>query len=431
MDPEEIKSAVKEAVGPVMTAFEEFKATNDLRLKEIEKKGAADPVTVDKLAKVEGRLVEFENMNQKLTLQEQQIKAAKEATERMEVALNRLPQGARGKDTGEVKARNCAWANAVVRATVMGGIANVSQEERKLLDDVHNEIKSLNVSADAAGGYLAPIEYVRDIIKGVTEISPVRGLVRVRSTSGKSIQIPKRTGQFAARWVAEQGTKSETTGLAYGLEEISAHEMYALIDISNQMLEDSAFDMESEIRMEAAEQFALAEGQAFVSGSGVGKPEGFLTNSGVGETNSGSATTIADADGQANGLMTLFHALKTAYSRNATWTLNRTTLGSVRKLKDAEKNYIWAPGLANGIPNTILGASYVEMPDMPDEGAGTTPIAFGDFRRGYTLVERIAMEMLRDPYTQAAGGNIRFIFRRRLGGQVTLSEAMRKLKCAA
>jgi HK97 family phage major capsid protein len=168
-----------------------------------------------------------------------------------------------------------------------------------------------------------------------------------------------------------------------------------------------------------------------VSGNGVGKPEGFLTAAGVTGNNSGSATTIADADGQANGLLTLKYGLKTAYARNAVWALNRTTMGSVRKLKDADKGYIWQPGIGAGAPNTIDGDPYVEVPDMPNEGAGLTPIAYGDFARGYTLVDRIQMEMLRDPYTQATGGNVRFIFRRRLGGQVTLAEAIRKLTCAA
>jgi len=431
MEPTEIKAAVEKAVEPVMTAFEAFKQTNDARLAEIEKKGAADPVTTEKLAKIETSLNQFEAVNQRLTLAEKQAKAIAETVDRVEVAMNRIPASQRFvKDDGEAKARFSAWGRAVVRAHAVG-VVNLSADEQKVLADVQNEAKALNVSADTAGGYLAPTEYVREIIKGVTEISPARSIVRVRQTANKAIQIPKRTGQFAAQWVAEQGTKSETTGLAYGLEELPAHELYALIDMSNQMLEDTAFDMESEIRMEASEQFAVAEGAAVVSGSGVGKPEGILTNSSVGETVSGSAATIADADGQANGLMTLFHALKTAYSRNASWALNRVTLGSVRKLKDADKNYIWMPGLANGVPNTILGAAYVEMPDMPNEGAGTYPIAFGDFRRAYTLVDRISMEMLRDPYTQATSGNIRFIFRRRLGGQVVLAEAIRKLKCAA
>lgn len=421
---------LKTAISGVMTAFEEFKSTNDARLAEIEKKGAADPLVTEKLGKIETTLAGFEGVNQKLTLAEQ-TKAAQVALEerfdRLETAMKRTGVG----DQAETKVdRVNLWAKAVFNANVLG-IANLSEDERKVFEAVNAEYKSLNVSNDTAGGYLAPIELVREIIKGETEISPVRALARVRQTGSKSVQIPKRTGQFAAQWVAEQGTKSETTGLAYGLAELPTHEVYALIDISNQMLEDSAFNMNEEISMEASEQFAVAEGAAFVSGSGVGKPEGFLTHSALTTTNSGSAATIADADGQANGLLTLKHAIKTPYTRNANWLMNRTTLGSVRKLKDGDKNYIWMPGLAAGKPNTIDGDPYVEMPDMPNEGAGLKPIAYGDFRRAYTWVDRLSMEMLRDPYTQAAAGNVRFIVRKRVGGQLVLAEAIRALVCSA
>jgi HK97 family phage major capsid protein len=105
-------------------------------------------------------------------------------------------------------------------------------------------------------------------------------------------------------------------------------------------------------------------------------------------------------------------------------------LGSVRKLKDNNKQYIWMPGLQNGAPNTIDGDPYVEVPDMPNEGAGNTPIVYGDFRRAYTWVDRISMEMLRDPYTQATSGNVRFIVSKRVGGQVVLAEALRLVKCS-
>lgn len=424
MEVNELKTAVDAAVDPVMRAFEAFKETNDARIKEIEKKGTADPVVTDKLGKIEAKLSEYESINQKITLAEQQAKSAKDVADRIEVALSRIPNARAVKDGHEWKATADGWLRAVVNAHARG-VVNLSQDEQKILADVTAEAKALNVGTDTAGGYLAPTEYVREIIKGVTEISAIRALARVRSTASKSIQIPKRTGQFSAQWVTEQGTRSETTGLAYGLEEIQLHEMYALADISNQMLEDAAFDMESEIRMEAVEQFAVAEGAACVSGNGVGKPEGFLSNSSVSETVSGSATAVA-----ADGLLSLFYGIKTAYAANATWAMNRTTIGSVRKLKDSYGQYLWTPGLANGVPNTINGAPYVEMPDMPNEGANTYPVVFGDFRRAYTLVDRIAMEMLRDPYTQATSGNIRFIFRRRIGGKVVLAEAIRKLKCS-
>ena len=424
----------------VMTAFEEFKAANDNRIKEIEKKGSADVVIVDKVDRLEQAIAKHEEANQKATatLIEEKTKLRtdldeeKKHVDELEEKFNRLMlAGASTPEakTAERKAKHNLWARAVVGAATIG-IPNLPVEQQKALADVEAEYKALSVGNNTTGGYLAPMELVHEIIKGVTDISPARRLARVRSTSSKAIMIPKRTGQFAAQWVAEQGTKSETDGLRYGMWEIPNHELFALIDISNQNLEDSAWDMAAEINSEAVEQFEVAEGAAFVSGNGVGKPLGFMDASvGLGENNSGSAATIADADGQANGLLSLKYALKTAYARNATWALNRTTLGSVRKLKDAEKNYIWMPGLG-GQPNTIDGDPYVEVPDMPSEGAGLFPIAYGDFKRAYTLVDRISMEMLRDPYTQATSGNVRFIFRRRLGGQVVLTEALRKLKCS-
>jgi len=423
------------AIEKVMTAFEEFKSTNDAALAELKKKGVNDPIVTEKLGKIEATLASFEDANQKATAALLEAKKAaeeeKKHVDELEEKLNRLSLAGAGSadKVAERKAAVNKWARAVVDAGIRG-LSSLPGEQRKSIEDAEAEYKSLSVGNDTTGGYLAPMEYVREIIKGVTEISPVRSLVRVRSTASKSIQIPKRTGQFAAQWVAEQGTRSETDGLRYGMWEIPTHELYALIDISEQNLEDSAFDMESEIRGEAAEQFSLAEGAAVVTGNGAGKPEGWMSASGVGETNSGSATTIADVDGQANGLLTLKHAIKTAYTRNAAWALNRTTLGSVRRLKDAQKNYVWMPGIALGKPNTIDGDPYVEVPDMPSEGAGTFPIAYGDFAKAYTLVDRIQMSMLRDPYTQATSGNIRFLFRRRLGGQVVLAEAIRKLKCA-
>ncbi|UOK71705.1 phage major capsid protein [Ancylobacter polymorphus] len=428
----------KSGIEQVMSAFEEFKKANDDRIKEIEKKGSADVVLTEKVDRINAAMDKFETDNQKRTAELLEAKKAlddeKKHVDDLEAKLNRLSLAATANPEArkeELKGKVNEWARAVIGATTRGTM-NLTAAEQKALKDVEDEYKALSVGNDTTGGYLAPAEYVREIIKGVTEISPVRSMVRVRQTASKSIQIPKRTAQFAAQWVAEQGARSETDGLRYGMWEIPTHELYALIDISEQNLEDSAFDLASEISLEANEQFALAEGTAVVAGNGVGKPQGFMdASAGLAETISGSAATIADADGQANGLLTLKHALKTAYTRNAVWSLNRTTLGSVRKLKDADKNYIWMPGVALGKPNTIDGDPYVEVPDMPSEGAGTYPIAYGDFSRAYLLVDRIAMVMLRDPYTQATSGNVRYIFRRRLGGQVVLAEAVRKLKCAA
>ncbi|AVX04333.1 hypothetical protein MXMO3_01808 [Maritalea myrionectae] len=418
-------SESKNAIENFMHAFEEFKQANDDRLSQIEKIGTADILSEEKTERINAVLDKFEDVNQKATMAEKNAKALKELQENfdaLETAIKRSPTG----NTETKQDRVNDWARAVVAHHIIGA-ANLSENQRKAIEDVEQEWKALNVGTSSAGGHLAPAEFVREIIKAETLLSPVRSLARVRQTANRSVEIPKRTGQFAAQWVAEHGSKSETTGLTYGLEEVPTHEFYALIDISNQMLEDSAFNMQAEISEESSEQFSVAEGTAFVTGDGIGKPEGFMTNSNVGETNQGEAADLTDGD----GLLELKHAIKTAYARNASWVMNRTTIGKVRRLKDGSGNYLWIPGVAQGAPNTIDGDPYVEMPDMPDVGAGLYPIAYGDFRRAYTWVDRVTMEMLRDPYTQATSGNVRFIMRKRVGGQVVLPEAIQKLKISA
>ena len=299
--------------------------------------------------------------------------------------------------------------------------------EYALKDVPLDERKALSTLDDTASGYLvAPPEYVNEIIKGEVEFSPIRSIARIRPTSRQSIKWPVRTGTFSAQWVGEKQTKSETTGLTYGQEEIHNYEMYALVDISNQDLEDSAFDLEAELRAEFAEQFGVCEGAAFVSGNKVGKPEGFLSNSSISYTASGVADELT-----ADGIIGITFDLKAAYARNAYFVLNRSTLKTVATLKDGAGQYLWKPLLETGAPMRIYGYPYIEATDMPDIAAGTFPVAFGDFRRGYLIVDRIAMELQRDPYTQNTSGLIRFVARKRVGGQVILAEAIRKLKIAA
>ena len=414
MDTSELKSAV-DAVG---SAFEAFKQTNDARLAEIERKGSADVVVRDKLDRIEASLSKYETLNQKLVQAELAAKNASETAADLAAKLNRLGSGKSAPAADEVKARANDWMRAVVRSIARGD-GSLSESERKSLDNVQAEMKTLSLAPDTLGGYLAPTEYVREIIKGVVEITPFRAVARTRQTTQKAIQLPKRTGTFSAQWVQEQGTKSETTGLTYGMDEIPTHEMYALVDITNQMLEDAAFNMEAEVRAEATEQFAKAEGAAFLSGSGVGRPFGFLNNASISTVNSGAAAALT-----ADGILRVFYDLETDYAARAVWMANRATIGEIRRLKDGTGQYLWAPGLSGGVPNTINGAPYVEAPDMPSVGASNKPLAFGDFRRGYVIVDRIAMEMLRDPYTQATSGAVRMIFRRRVGGQVVLPEAI-------
>lgn len=400
---------VKEAVDTLGRAFEEFKKTNDERVAAIESGQAVDPLVEEKLTKIEADLDKYEDLNQAVTQQQLKQDNVKEQLDKVETLLKR-PENGLSVDEIDTKA-------VIFEKYLRKGQDSLEPDEKK----------ALTVSNDTTGGYLAPPEYVRELLKTVTETSPIRSIARVRATGQRSIQVPKRTGQFAASWVAESGTRSETTGYTVGMEEIPAHEHYALVDISEQDLEDTVFNLESEMSGEFAEQFAKAEGTAFVSGNSVGKPEGFMTNSSVGESVSGHASTIL-----ADGLITLVHAIKSEYASNATFVFNRTTLAAIRKLKDTAGQYVFQAGfsLQVGATNSVLGHPYVEATDMPSEGSNTYPVMFGDFRRAYMIVDRVQLAILRDPYTQATAGNVRYVARRRVGGQVVQAEAIVKLKCS-
>ena len=401
---------VKEVLTEYGQAFEEFKKANDEKLERLEKGLEVDANLNSKIESIEEKMNSLEDINQDITQTKNAQEKVNEKLENLETMLKR-PQF--GFDSKEIDEKTQAF-ESYCRKGVQG------------LEDF--EKKALTVSNDTTGGYLAPPEYVRELLKTVTEISPIRSIARVRSTGQRSIQVPTRTGQFAAQWVAETGTRSETTGYTVGLEEIPAHEYYALVDISEQDLEDTVFDLEAEMQSEFATQFAKAEGTAFVSGDAIGKPEGILTNSNVSSVNSGSGTALTS-----DGIITLVHSIKSEYSRNGTFIFNRTTLADIRKLKDTAGQYIFQPGmmLTGGATNTILGYPYVEATDMPSVAGSAKPIVFGDFQRAYMIVDRVQMAVLRDEYTQATTGNVRYIARRRVGGQVVQAEAIVKQNISA
>lgn len=398
---------VKVAVDAMASAFEEFKSVNDARLAEIESKGSADPVTEEKLAKIEADLDRFEGVNQKLQAAEAKSAQMSDALANIETMLKR-PSAAEVK-TSDIDFKVGAWEKWMRKGD-------------EGLDEV--EKKALTVGTAATAGNLAPEEYINEIIKIVEEISPIRQLARVQRTNAKEIEVPQKTANFAAAWTAEGGSRTETTGYTTALNTIPTHEHYALVDISMQLLEDSAFDMEAEMNLEFAEQFAKAEGAAFISGNGTNKPTGVTNGSTVASTAAAAAAAIATDD-----LINLMHDIKTEYTRNATFMFNRQTLGEIRKLKDTAGQYIFQTGFSgqSGVPNTILGQPYVEAPDVADIAASAKSVLYGDFRRGYMIVDRLALQVLRDPYSQAASGNVRYIARRRVGGEVVLAEAMRVL----
>ena len=398
-----MEKELQEGLDGIATAFEEFKATNDARLAEIEK-GSPDPLLESKLKNIEADLDRLEDLNQKITQQEQDAKGIDDKMNQIEALLKRPQVGAESEQIDVHMKSFDKWL----------------RKGKENMDE--NEVKALTVSDDTAAGFLAPPEYVNELIKTITEITPFRSAARVRATTQKSVQIPSRTATFSAVFLAEQGTRSETTGYTTQLEEIPTHELYALVDISEQELEDAVFDLEAEMQLEFATQFAKAEGTAFISGNGVGTPEGVLTNSSVGTTESGSDSGLTG-----DGLLDLVHAIKSDYSQNALFMFNRSTLAAIRKLKDTAGQYVFQAGmmLTAGVPNTILGYPYIEAPDMPDIAHTAKPVVFGDFNRGYMVVDRVNLSVLRDPFTQATSGNVRYVARRRIGGQVVLAEALR------
>jgi HK97 family phage major capsid protein len=274
------------------------------------------------------------------------------------------------------------------------------------------------VADPATGGFLAPNEFEAEVIKGIVEFSPMREVARIRQTGARAVVMPKRTQVGAATWVSEQGARDETQNPAYGQEEIPTHELHARADVSSQDLEDTVVDLDAELREDMAEQFGVAESAAFVAGNGVGKPAGFLSHPDIATVNSGSASAVT-----ADGLIDLFYALKESYARNATWLMRRSTVRDIRKLKDGQGQYLWQPGLAGVAPATILDRPYLEAVDMPAVQANARAIAIGDWRRGYVIVDRIAMQMQRDPYTRK--GFVVMTARRRVGGQVILPEAIK------
>ena len=396
---------MSEEINNVLTelgsSFEEFKKENSKRLEEIEKKGHADPILQEKVDKMSEDIAKMAEVKQAHEIQAKNLEDANAKIEKLETVLAR--PNAEKSETVDVQMK--AFGDWLRKG-------EVDPDEKKALYE----------SDDTLGGFYAPSEYVADLIKGVTEVSPIRSIARVRQTDKRGIEIPKRSGQFSASFVAETGTRSETTGYQTALMSIDAHELYALVDISQAMLEDSAFDLESEMASEFAEQFAKAEGTAFVSGNGVGRPLGFTDSSaGVSSTNSGHASTL-----KPNGLLELVYAIKSDYLNNARFVFNRGTFADILQLEDTAGQKIFHLGmtLVGGSPSTILGFPYTLATDMPNVGAGNKPIAFGDFSRAYTVVDRVNMSIMRDPFSQATSGNIRYVARRRLGGTVVLAEAI-------
>ena len=295
---------------------------------------------------------------------------------------------------------------------------------------------NLNKGADSEGGFLAPTEWDRTITDKLVEVSPMRQVATVQTISKASFTKIFNLRGTGSGWVGEEAARPETGTAAFGQMAITPGELYANPAATQQLLDDSEVDLEAWLAQEVETEFAFQEGLAFIAGNGTNKPRGYLTFA-TGEANAavnplGSIEVLPAAAIDTvteDELLELVYALPMAYSQNAVWSLNRTSTGKIRKLRDADGRQLWQPSTAAGEPSTLLNYGVVEMQGMPDMAASAISVGFGDFARGYLIVDRMGVRVLRDPYTNKPF--VMFYTTKRVGGAVVNPQALKVLKHAA
>jgi HK97 family phage major capsid protein len=388
----------------VMRLFEEFKAANDERLAEIARR-AADAVTEDKVERINAALMR--------RLDELALKSARPAI---------------GRD-GTARTQDAIEHKAVFEAYMRTG---ESAGLRAL------EVKAMSVGSNPDGGYVVPVEIEREIGRRLAAISPIRAIAGQREISGNVYRKPFMTAGPAVGWVGETDARSETTSPTLDALSFPAMELYAMPAATATLLEDSAVNIDQWLASEVEQAFAEQEGAAFVTGDGVNKPKGFLAYDTVdngawewgkiGYIASGAAGAFPASD-PSDVLVDLIYAVKAGYRQNGHFVMNRKTQATVRKFKDSGGNYLWQPPAQAGGRATLMTFPVIEAEDMPDIAANALSIVFGDFNRGYLVVDRAGVRVLRDPFT--AKPYVLFYTTKRVGGGVQDFDAIKLLKMAA
>ena len=286
----------------------------------------------------------------------------------------------------------------------------------------HEVLNALQVGTDSEGGYLVPDEYERTLVQGLEEENVLRSLCTVIQTSSGDRKIPIVASHGTASWVDEEGTIPDSDD-SFGQISIGAHKVATMIKVSDELLQDSVFDIENYISAEFARRIGAAEEEAFINGNGTGRPTGLLhaTNgAGTGVTTAGT-TIVADE------IFDLVHSIKSVYRKKAVFLLNDSTVKAIRKLKDGQGQYLWQPGLKEGQPDTLLNYRLVTSPYMPEIGAGKKVILFGDFK-SYWIADRQGRSFQRLNELFAVTGQVGFRATQRVDGRLVLAEAM---KCLA
>ena len=389
-------------------AWEEFKKANDKRLQAIEEKGYAPADVVEKvdtintdLNKLSGEIGDvmkkvnrpgFADSKDGLTPEQVEHKAALRAYMR------------EGKDSG--------------------------------LHDL--EKKALSSGSDPDGGYLIDSEMDSAIDRVADTISAMRQIANVRTIGKAAYEKFVKTRGVSGGWLAEAGTSSESTEPQWSKIEIPAFKMYAEPWVPNEMLEDSFYDLEGDMTDEAGITFAETEGAAFIDGNGVGQPRGITSYTkvanasyawgSVGYVPSGKSGAFASS-APADKLIALQHALKQQYRAGAVFVMADSVLASARQMKDGSgAYYLWQPDTTAGFGGRFLGSPVVVDDNMPAAEANSFSVAYGNFKRAYTIVDRRGIALIRDPYTKK--GVTKFHLSKRVGGGITNFEALKLMKMA-
>jgi HK97 family phage major capsid protein len=426
-------------------AFAEFRAANDERLKAIEQRGHAP---ADLVAKVEASNSAITDLQTKLEEQQRSIRQVETAQARLQptsdpVATARERSEARAFfarqrrvpiDEVQVSDQDLATLRAY-RPAFLAYLRRGGNNGDQLSPEIR---AAMSVGSDPDGGYLVPPDMTGRIAQLVYESSPIRQLATVEQTRSDRKKGRFDLDQAGAGWVGEQSARPTTTTPKLGEYEIPVREQYAQPEVTQQELDDSVIDLEAWLAEKIGARLGRLEATATVSGDGIASPRGFLTYTAgvpsattwnrIEQVNTGAAGAFA-ATNPGDVFHDLFGALKAPYHANFTWLMGRRTLAAVRKLKDGQGNYLWEASFQASQPFQLLGHAVVFAEDMPAIAANSLSIAGGDFRAAYSIIDRMGIRLLRDPFTNKPW--IRFYTTRRVGGDVVNFEAIKLIRFAA
>lgn len=399
----EIKTIGDTMIADLNQAFSAFREANDERLAQLETRLGLDALTEEKLSRIDQALDETKSRLDRLSL---------------DMARPRL-----GGDDGSIHGRE--HKSAFHHYMQSGESAGL-----KVL-----ESKAMSRASGPDGGYLVPVPAEQEILRRLAKLSPIRAIASVRAISTQSLRRAYSATGPAAGWVAEADPRPQTNNQQISDMTFPAMELYAMPAATQSLLDDAAVDIEQWIADEVQVAFAEQEGAAFVSGDGVNKPKGFLAYSTVADASWSWGNIGYIATGVAGGfattnpsdaLLNLVYALRAGYRQNGKFVMGRKAQSLVRQFKTTTGQYLWAPPTSADAAATLMNFPIVEAEDMPDPGANSLAIAFGDFERGYIVVDRIGIRVLRDPYS--AKPYVLFYTTKRVGGGVQNFEAIKLLK---